>query len=110
MSAYGSSRVQGRDEAESANQNSQAAFFMKTAKEAGNNGVAEQVNEKAACGNVSRNHFLQCDSGHPCSPASSEGFLSGGSGHYGTGGGSLRSHLYAGSYGGYDRAGAGQRK
>ena len=26
------------------------------------------------------------------------------------GGGSLRSHLYAGSYGGYDRAGAGQRK
>lgn len=44
--------------------NSQAAFFMKTAKEAGNNGVAEQVNEKAACGNVSRNHFLQCDSGH----------------------------------------------
>ena len=103
MSAYGSSRVQGRDEAESANQNSQAAFFMKTAKE-------EQVNEKAACGNVSRNHFLQCDSGHPCSPASSEGFLSGGSGHYGTGGGSLRSHLYAGSYGGYDRAGAGQRK
>ena len=110
MSAYGSSRVQGRDEAESANQNSQAAFFMKTAKEAGNNGVAEQVNEKAACGNVSRNHFLQCDPGHPCSTASPAGFLSGHSGSPGTGGGSRGSHLYADSYGGYDRAGAGQRK
>ena len=41
MSVYGSSRVQGRDEAESANQNSQAAFFMKTAKEADHNGMAE---------------------------------------------------------------------
>lgn len=41
MSAYDSSRVPGRHEAESANQNSRAVFFMKTAKEAGNDGVAE---------------------------------------------------------------------
>ena len=33
MSAYGSSRVQGRDEAESANQNSQAAFCVRAARQ-----------------------------------------------------------------------------
>ncbi len=36
--------------------------------------------------------------------------LSGHSGSPGTGGGSRGSHLYADPYGGYDRAGTGQRK